>query len=419
LSLDPTVIVHKSRKNPQEIKLTVRGTLKYFRHVLFALTILPLIFACFGGGEGSWDIDASHDVAVEDLDGDGASDIVFGTIETVPISVFLNRGNFTLSQQIARPKGQQLFSKLLLSDLNNDGLIDIVSFDSQSTYVSFQDAATPGKFDLPVKISSDPKFWLISISDLNNDGINDLLGLNKSYDLTLQLQDSFNAGEFLAPVNLGFKGGATAVGDFNGDLINDIVVTNRGSNTVTLLVQDPGIANTFAPAGQYHAGTSPESIMIADLDRDGRLDVVTQFEGDFYNNIRGGIAVLLQDAANPGTFLTTVIYDNKILHPPVSAQKFAIGDLNNDGWPDIAALADPFGAPERIAILFQDATSPGAFLAPRSVIAKSYPRGLQIADMNNDLYNDLVIADEGLEIRYQKPSAPGTFSKRKLIYDPN
>ena len=39
--------------------------------------------------------------------------------------------------------------------------------------------------------------------------------------------------------------------------------------------------------------------MIADLDRDGRLDVVTQFEGDFDNNIRAVINWLRKRADVP------------------------------------------------------------------------------------------------------------------------
>src|SRR5437870_3410513 len=71
----------------------------------------------------------------------------------------------------------------------------------------------------------------------------------------------------------------------------------------------------------------------------------------------GSVSVLLQDAAQPGVFLSATSYAG--FGQPLSV---TIADLNGDGHPDIA-VADSSSA----TIMLQNATAPGTFAAATQV----------------------------------------------------
>src|SRR2546426_11009700 len=76
---------------------------------------------------------------------------------------------------------------------------------------------------------------------------------------------------FTAPRDfaVGFNPLSVAVGDFNGDLKQDLAVTNYNSNTVSVLL---GVGNgTFQPAVTLLVGANPMSVAVGDLNRDGKL----------------------------------------------------------------------------------------------------------------------------------------------------
>src|SRR2546429_36526 len=80
---------------------------------------------------------------------------------------------------------------------------------------------------------------------------------------------------------------------------------------------------TFATAVNYGAHTTPESVAIGDLNRDGIPDLAVA------NYTTGDVSVLL--GVGDGTFATAVNYGAHTT--PLSV---AIGDLNGDGKLDLA-----------------------------------------------------------------------------------
>src|SRR5438045_48354 len=59
---------------------------------------------------------------------------------------------------------------------------------------------------------------------------------------------------------------AVAVGDFNGDKKNDLVVANSGSNTVSIYVNDQ--RGDFSLTRTYNVGPNPRAVAVADLNSD-------------------------------------------------------------------------------------------------------------------------------------------------------
>jgi hypothetical protein len=59
--------------------------------------------------------------------------------------------------------------------------------------------------------------------------------------------------------------------DFNGDGLTDLVVTNSGDNTVSVLLGRPD--GTFGPQVIYATGPEPVAIVTGDFNGDGNLDL--------------------------------------------------------------------------------------------------------------------------------------------------
>ena len=69
-----------------------------------------------------------------------------------------------------------------------------------------------------------------------------------------------------------------AVADFNGDGIPDIVTSNRGDNTVSVLLGNGD--GTFEPEETFPTGTTPRTVAVGDFNGDGQVDIVTANLGD-------------------------------------------------------------------------------------------------------------------------------------------
>jgi hypothetical protein len=177
----------------------------------------------------------------------------------------------------------------------------------------------------------------VKIADVNNDGIPDLLvahlcattnpancGLNTpgsvgvllGHDGIFTLVKTYNPG--------GFQTTSLAVADVNGDGQPDLVVANFGSNTVGVLLGNGD--GTFKKAVTYPAGVSPISVAVADVNGDGKPDLVIANNQD---NGNGSVGVLLGNG--DGTFASIVNYASGGFAP----QSVAVADLNGDGKPDV------------------------------------------------------------------------------------
>jgi len=392
---------------------------------MFLLLLITLHAGCGGSGGGNDILDFTQiwAIAIKDLDADGVNDFVVTSTknrnsdDTHFASVFLNDFNF--------PGAFGLTQKLVLSgidrnwptsvkvgDLNNDGLPDIATEDGDAVHVSFQNPTSPGRFSVPVKMMVGPNIEALAIGDLNQDGFNDIAIPGGSLHLSILFQDTFNPGNFLAPTNLGVRSGSVAIGDLDGDLINDMAVTDGENGSVIVLIQNPGIPGDFTIAAEYPTDAWAADVKIDDLDQDGKLDLVVANSGASGAANTGSVSVLLQDPINAGQYLPAVNYAIGC-----SAKALSLGDLNNDGFLDVAIAS--WCQSEAITILFHDNTNIGTFLLPVKYSTELNPWKVEIGDMNNDNFNDLIISEEDLVIRYQNSTSPGNFFGRTVVYDPD
>src|SRR5262249_21830471 len=122
--------------------------------------------------------------------------------------------------------------------------------------------------------------------------------------------------------DVGSNPASVAVGDFNGDGLQDLAVANGGGGTVSGLL-GPG-DGSFQDARTSNAGSAPRSVAAGDFDGDGLLDLAV---------VSGTVRVL--SGAGDGSFRTTSV-SYAAGGSSVALPALAVADFNGDGWPDLA-----------------------------------------------------------------------------------
>src|SRR5207253_1635511 len=195
------------------------------------------------------------------------------------------------------------------------------------------------------------------------------------------------AGGFPAP-NFGsaraFDAGAScfsvAVGDFNGDGTSDLAVADIDSDKVSVLLSKGD--GTFQPAANYAVGMAPVYVAVADFNGDGKLDLVVANDEvwDVSNlTYTNGISVLL--GSGDGKFQPAVSFG-----AGTSPRSVAVGDLNNDGKPDlVVANLDSHD----VSVLL--GKGDGTFRAAVNHGAGMEPVSVAVGDFNRDGKLDLAV----------------------------
>jgi VCBS repeat protein len=267
----------------------------------------------------------------------------------------------------------------------------------------------------------------IAVADINHDGTPDLLvattidqgvgnnpGVAAVYTGTPASPGTYQPGTTYSITGTD-PSGIVAL-DLTGSGGIDLVVSNFGSGNASVFMHDPANAGRYLPPSTLTTGGQPNQVVSADLNGDGKPDLVF---ADLSTS--GNAIVMLQDAAHPGQFLAPTALATGNITPSV-----AVGDVNGDGLPDIvAADYDTNGNNGQVTVFIQNAASPGTFLAPVTFPAGAQPQSVRIADLNGDGLADLVVANRGdstgmpgVSVLLQDPAHPGSFLAAVTYYTP-
>jgi hypothetical protein len=183
-------------------------------------------------------------------------------------------------------------------------------------------------------------------------------------------------------------GASILVADFDGDGIQDLAATQNGTsgpgNVVVLLGKSDG---SFGPPKAFPAGSFPFYLTTGDFNGDGVPDLaVTNLSATL--GTAGAVTVLL--GKGDGTFAPAVSY-------PVGefAGTIVAADFNGDGNVDLAALDTQMGIANytnKVWVLLGRGN--GTFKPALSTATGTGSGYLSFADVNNDGNVDLIIADE-------------------------
>lgn len=264
----------------------------------------------FGKGDGSFTTSSkspfpvevlphTHGVAAGDFNDDDRVDLVTDSwgndrVEILfgdSLNVFATPGTFF-------KVGRHPYQRVRVADVNRDGEADIITTNLEGNNATILLGNGKGNFFQPAGspfACGDAPFG-VAIGDINGDGNPDLAIINSpastggnskgANGLTILRGDG--TGKFTmvkgSPFDAGEIPNRVAIGDINGDSINDIVTSDNGTNKIyVFLMNQKGVFSQSSVA----VGNHPKGVAVADLNHDGKGDIVV------CNNADNSISIIM------------------------------------------------------------------------------------------------------------------------------
>ncbi len=361
----------------------------------------PMVEFVVGGGQET--------VTVGDLDGDGRLDLVCPNYGGGLVAIFQNVGqsgtmsSASFGPRIDLPAGG-LPMGLAVGDVDGDGKLDIVVATRGGVVSVFRNLGGAGalasssfaaRVDFPV---FDGELRTVSLGDLDGDGRLDVVvGSANARVIVLRNVGANGVVNFATPFVMGTGGQVVSlvVGDIDGDGKLDILACNFDGYTTSIFRNNstPGSlsSSSFDTRFDLPAGYLPFGIALADIDGDGKPEL-------FAINYAGGDLYVFPNVGAPGAS-SAAIFGRPVIFPAAGGCfTVAVGDVNGDKKPDVVVANS---SQNTASVFLNRSTGPGissATLAPRlDYPAGAGPRAALLADMDGDKRLDILIARQGTD----------------------
>lgn len=240
-------------------------------------------------------------------------------------TTFLPADNYTSGLQ---PVG------LVVGDFTNDGNLDVATANQASDTITILPGSSTGTFGAPIATNVGSAPISLVAGRFNGDTNLDLAVVNAGSDTVSLLLGTGN-GTFTngGTINVGIGASRIASADLNADGRLDLAVVNSISNTISIFLGDGSGGFNQVAGSPVNVGVSPNDIAL------GQLDGVDGIDGTVAN----------LDPGNPGTISLLLNNGTGLLTNTGSffvgdlAEGVAVADFNGDGRNDIAATAFGLG----------------------------------------------------------------------------
>jgi hypothetical protein len=293
----------------------------------------PVTLTTDGGPEG---------IVAVDLDGDGKMDLAVANASGGTVTVFRNVSTpgsvaFSLAGRFFIPTAH----RIAVADFDGDGKPDlIVTSNSGETVTVLRNASTQGNISFGTQTSFSTQSFpnQVAVADIDGDGKPDILvPITNSSNLQVYLNTSTPGSVSVAPAQFfatGTQPEGIAVGDLNGDGKPEVLVPAGGGNTLGVFTNASSIGSLSFQRSDLPVGNRPDAVSLGDLENSGLLDVVVLNGSDntftvFHNASTGGSLSL-----TPLPPVTTSL-------SPIS---LALADVDGDGRLDVVVTNEVSGS---------------------------------------------------------------------------
>lgn len=349
---------------------------------------LGRVVVLLGDGTGLPTRDHSVDVgggcfglAAGDLDGDGRAELFAPSLAERRIAVLAYLGGTRLEIVQSLPT-EGAPSSVYAADLDGDQQLDLASVLLDRHAIAVHHglggalAATP--IEMPVSGSATTPF----AADLDGDSVADLIapafGAPVVNVYLGRRPGSLRGGRFHRVPGVASPAVVHA-GDFDGDGARDVVTAGFDGSVVSITIgRGDGFDLALEPLASIELGRLVQNVHAADLDRDGRVDLVVPVVGGvklLANRSRGGNVAF--DVLPPG--------DDAVLAPGDGPFEVLVGDVDGDRLRDVVVA---YHVESRVTLLRGTAT-PFVFAAPQDTPIEGRAFGLALGDFDGDGLNEV------------------------------
>jgi hypothetical protein len=328
-------------------------------------------------------------VIVADFNYDNIYDIATNDYANDLILIFFGYGNgsFVFARNYSTGTHSSPYG-FAAADLDNNKQLEIIVTLSSIGYIAvltqYNSAAFTNQSVYPT--GSALQSFSLAVGDFNNDKKEDIVVANTGTD-NLGIFFGFGNGTFglemMYPIGTDYYPQYVITIDINNDNHLDIVSVNSEGNSISVIM---GYGNgTFAEqlVLPTTGATSPYAVASGDLNNDTRLDLIIANEGSDTIGIFYGFTYT--------TFLSYRGYGESAHRSPLVV---IVSDFNNDNYSDIAVTY--YGTNE-IGIILGYGTGSFTNITSYSTGANSMPWGIVAGDFNNDNLLDIVVANTGTD----------------------
>jgi len=387
-----------------------------------------------------------------DFAGNGRTDLAITKTSPDDVQVQLSNDNGTFSSPSVIDLTRS--ETPLVADLNGDGAPDVSVVDAAGNILYRAGRpGEPGNFAPPITVNpGDPSR---DIAFVPTSSFGPLLASVDAHDNAISFFALRSTGfVMVAKLATGSEPAQILAADLDGNRVGDLIVRNAGDGTLSVF---PGDGNGwFLPPIVLPVGVGASAVQVADLQQDGRLDIVYSDRlagevGVLVNLGGGSFASPVLYRAGPGPYGVTGTADPSPVSSLEGTSSVAVGVFTTGGLPSLVALdpgsnnfgllsglgggrlSNPTYFPTSatgsvvraidfngdglsgLAILSPDglfiyrSDGQGGFLPPTELNVGFEPNGLTVADLSGDGKADLLVSNPLGDVLVLVGNGDGTF----------